>query len=244
MKFSVFVEGQTEAILTRTILEQCLPANDLYIKIRALSTGSGAGKPIRSFDSNLNASNWYDIYISPGDGSVFSSLKSRKDRLFFSGSDRILGLQDMYSANYSKLSSGKVDPELNKAFRSAALEQAQLADDRSRVHFSYAEMEVESWILSMPGLLARIDNRLTRDFIRQQLGYDLEADDAHELFLRPAQELKKIFQLVDKTYGKHISEVEMISSYIDDEIILRFFESEKSFSFNVYLKALIPSFDI
>jgi hypothetical protein len=240
LKIAIFVEGQTEAILTRTILECCVRQDDLYIDITTLSRASGSGKPIRSFRDNTSASNHYEIFVAPGDGAVLTSLKDRLPGLLFSGYEPVVGLQDLYGNQYSRLNNGKLDQELTEAFREGAKKQSLAADAKGRVQFSYAEMEVEAWLLSIPELFEAIDSKLTVEFIKASLGYDLRSITPESEFLHPAVEVSRIMKLVGKTYDKHADEVEMIASHISDTMILKLSEGGRAPSFNYFMRAILP----
>lgn len=240
MKVAIFVEGQTEAILTRTFLERCVSLDDLYIDITTLSKASGSAKPIRSFSANDSAANHYEIFVAPGDGSVLTSLRDRLSGLQFRGFKPIVGLQDMYGRDYSRISGGKLDPSLNEVLRESAADQSKIADPDGGVQFSYAEMEVEAWMLSLVPLFEAIDSSLTSDFIATKLGYDLTSMSPEAVFLQPAAEVAHILQLAGKAYGKHVDEVEMIASFISDEMILKLIESGRAPSFNLFVEAIMP----
>ncbi len=240
MKAAIFVEGQTEAIFTRALLEQSIPLGDLYVDIIALSKSSGAGKPLRSFSTNSSASNYYNIFIAPGDGSVLSSLKDRLEGLLFRGSEVVVGLKDLYGSDYLRLSGGKLDLSLNEVYRESAAKQSEDADPKGRVQFSYAEMETEAWMLSMPGLFEAIDSKLSFKFIQDSLGYDLATISPEATFLHPAPEVSNILQLVGKKYDKHTDEVEMIVAHITDGMILKLIGDGKAPSFNRYVSAILP----
>ncbi len=52
-------------------------------------------------------------------------------------------------------------------------------------------------------LFAKMDNRLTVEFLAEQLGYDLSVIDAKKTFFHPALKTSEILKLVGFRYDKH-----------------------------------------
>jgi hypothetical protein len=71
-----------------------------------------------------------------------------------------------------------------------------------------------------------LDNRLTVEFIKEQLEYDLSVINAEQTFFHPASKVSQIMKLVGLKYDKHLSEIERITSHITFDDISDFFDRD------------------
>jgi hypothetical protein len=139
----------------------------------------------------------------------------------------------MYSKQYrEEVRNAIIDDTLNQSF----IEGSRATIDKRakmphKIHFHYAIMEAEAWILGLYGCFAGMDARLTPHYIQSKLGFDLQALDPETTFFHPAKQMEAIYQLVGAKYNKSKGNIEAIMSHLqkDDFELLVYSEKCKSF---------------
>ena len=111
-------------------------------------------------------------------------------------------------------------------------------ENGSFVDFHFAIMEVEAWFLGIPGFTEKLDERLTREYVQQNVGIDLETDPEKMVF-HPAAELGKIYALAGKQYDKHASDVSAIMSQLTPDDFLKLIGSGKCQTFKAFAESLL-----
>ena len=101
-KVAIFTEGQSEQIFIRHLLLQVMDCSK--ISFRCLRLYAGRDIPAKYDYLNPNAEIHFLIVNVGQDEKVLSILKEREANLIRKGFDRIVGLRDMYSEEYSKRS--------------------------------------------------------------------------------------------------------------------------------------------
>jgi len=86
------------------------------------------------------------------------------------------------------------------------------------ISMNLAVMEVEAWFLAEWNYLAKIDNRLTCDFILQKWGLDLRIIDTEQRE-HPSQDLDKIYRLVSRNYDKSEKSSQEIINNLDYDFL-------------------------
>jgi hypothetical protein len=99
-------------------------------------------------------------------------------------------------------------------------------------------MEMETWILGMSEFLELIDERLTHDFINENLQINLATIDPETEIHNPATILSRIFQLINKNYRKRQGEMDALISGFNRRDYQAFLESDKCQSFNQFHEAI------
>ncbi|MFQ5561713.1 MAG: hypothetical protein ACE5FU_14180, partial [Nitrospinota bacterium] len=108
---------------------------------------------------------------------VLIRLLEREQQLWKSGYEKIIGLRDMYSDSYLKISK-TIIPEVNDRFIQANQKALRnRATHPDKISFCFAIMETEAWMLGLYEFFSKIDARLIPKFIKENLGIDLENDD-------------------------------------------------------------------
>jgi 2-keto-3-deoxy-L-rhamnonate aldolase RhmA len=79
-------------------------------------------------------------------------------------------------------------------------------------------MEIEAWFLAEWHHFAKIDSRLSTDFILQECGFDLQNVDV-EKRPHPTQDLQDIYQLIGSNYDKSEGKSQEIINYLDYEFL-------------------------
>ena len=82
--------------------------------------------------------------------------------------------------------------------------------DKIRLYF--AIMEIEAWFLGMYNIFQRIDQVLTVQYIKQNLGIDLISVDPQKAFYKPTKQIQQIFRLCGRDYSKKESDIECVCS--------------------------------
>jgi len=123
---------------------------------------------------------------------VLPAIKKREQGLFSQCFHKIIGLRDMYSQAYREISPGVIDENLIQQFIDGANNNIAMMSHPEKIHFHFAIMELEAWWLCMYRIFAKIDHRLTVEFIAEQLGYDLSVIDAETTFFHPALKITEI----------------------------------------------------
>ena len=92
--------------------------------------------------------------------------------------------------------------------------------------------------MGMDGFMERLDGRLTRDLIYQNLNINLDEDPEKTVF-HPAAELGKIYALVGKQYDKHKSDISSIMSLLTNDDFLQLINSGKCITFKMFAESLL-----
>ena len=180
------------------------------------------------------------------DNSVLSNMKSRINGLYKKGFDKVVGLRDMYSETYLKKNNNRrtINPELIKLFMESSQEEIKGMAYAERIKFCWAIMEVEAWFLGMKHLFESVNPVLTSDYIKSQLGYDLEKSDPETTYCHPAKVVGEIMGLVGKQYRKREGEVKSLVSYLTKEHYEGLMDSEVCSTFTSYAKELLEDTEI
>lgn len=206
-KVAIFVEGQAELILVREFLLRFYEYQNIRIECFTLLNDNLDSAPYNHGDKD--AANFYMIINVGNDNAVLSKIKSRAQGLCNSGFHKILGLRDIYGDKYKEKNNSQktINEELIEHFVRINQEQINAMACHEKIKFFFAVMEVEAWFLGFKDIFTGIDSRLTNEYIKSQLNYDLDKDDPEKTYYHPAKIIGNIFQLVGKKYDKHESDV-------------------------------------
>jgi len=201
-KTAIFVEGQTELIFVREFLLKKFDYQNINLNCYTLFTNSDFNPTDYKFP-NPNAKNHFQLINVGNDNAVLSRILKREKHLFDTGFTKIIGLRDMYSKLYrEEAKNALIDPAINQKFIESHNEQISKSENSDSIHFHFAIMEVESWLLGIRTLLTKIDSKLTNDFIKEQLDIDLKELDPETTFFHPAKTLEDIFALIGQDWKK------------------------------------------
>lgn len=239
-KIAIFVEGQTELIFVREYLLKIHDYQGIRIGCYTLFTDT-ALLPAEYDFGPLDAPIYFQIMNVGMDGNVLSRILSREKFLIHQGFSLIVGLRDMYSKDYrSSCPSASIDGELNRKFKAGTNATIQSkAADPTRIHFQFAIMETEAWLLGEPIIFERINPLLTVEYISASTGFDLAESDPETTIYHPAKFLDQIMRLNGGSgYDKSKGEVNSIVSHIFKEDIHALIDSGKCASFVEFHRAL------
>ena len=208
-RLAIFVEGQTEKIFVRKLLEEIAGKNNIAIEDRDLSLGNKVARitVLRMSDIVTNQTRYYVlIYNSGNDSRVASDIRDQYQSLVSSGYEKIIGLRDLYPIPISDKTT--LESTLKKVLPSGEIP----------VCIVLAIMEVEAWFLAEWNHFLGVDARLTTDFIRDNLGFNPAIDDM-ESRPHPAEDLHHIYQLVGRAYRKQRNQVDTVVANLDYEFL-------------------------
>jgi len=239
MKTAIFVEGQTELILVREMLLRLFEYQNIHLECYTLFTDSKFHADEYPFGDEA-AEYYFQIINAGSDNTVITRLLNREKYLWNVGFDRIIGLRDMFSENYRRLSrKRKIDQSLNQKFIEGSRKTIdEKAEQPDKIFFSFAIMEAEAWLLGMPIAFERMNEDLTIKNIAKSLNINLNEIDPETDFFHPANEVKAIFDLTENKYKKRKGDVSALVACIEKEDYEALNESEKCASFSTFYEHL------
>ncbi len=211
-KVVIVTEGQAELIFVRNLLRNTIDNSKLSFECVQLR-----GNIEHSFPylyENPRAEFYFLIVDVGNDESVMTTIKERERSYFEKGFEKIIGIRDMYCAQY-RARSRIICDEVSQQFIEAHNRVVQGLKNCDHIVICFAIMEIETWFIAMYTLLQKVDSALTVEYIKSKLGFNLRAIDPQRVFFHPSDELRKILELVGKTYGKSKHEIEMLTSRVD-----------------------------
>ncbi len=219
-KVVIFTEGLTESIfichLLGTIYNNCFLSYE-YIDLNGKNKLPGF--------LNKEAYIDFQIYDAGCDEGVLAKIKEREKKLFKKGVKLIIGIRDMYSGRYLKLSNNINSATIRKLIDEANFEISEMSDS-SRIKFHFSIMEIEAWFLAMYKIFKKINSILSVEYIKEKLGFDLLNCDPEKEFFHPSENLDKILKLCNMNlkYNKSKRIIFKIVSKISLKMIEEVFE--------------------
>ncbi|RKZ50668.1 MAG: hypothetical protein DRR16_09525 [Candidatus Parabeggiatoa sp. nov. 3] len=197
-KIAIFVEGETECEFVSKFIKEVIGQKNISIDSYK---GSGGKKYPRTYvllaKSSITDEKYYAlIYVSGTDNQVNHDIKRKLPTLKAQGFDKIVGLRDLRGEQKGSEMSLADLPKLELASKVIEKYCFPLA-----THIVIAVMEIETWFLAETNHYACIDEKLTKTKILSKLGFNPYTDDL-TLRLKPAEDLKKLYQMVGKSYSK------------------------------------------
>ncbi len=187
-----FVEGQTELIFVRRLLEEIAGARNIAFHEERRHAKSYL---VLKAD-HVVAQKYYALIVDcAADNAVASAILDRYAVLSAAGYELILGLRDLYPLSFGEL------PALRAGLGTI------LPTGNPQAHITIAVAEVESWFMQENTHFGRIDPACTRAAIQATTGFDIEMDSA-EALPHPAVTLDTAYRIGGKRYKKskkHIS---------------------------------------
>ncbi|MEZ2275341.1 MAG: DUF4276 family protein [Microcoleus sp.] len=209
-KIACFVEGQTEQIFVERLFQEIAGHKKISIETFKFQ-GRKDNRRIQSLQQSIkkDAPFFVLLYNCDCDSQVLSDIRKEHDRLTNSGYEKIIGLRDLYPQPLEK------KQEIEKGIRGFLKPLQKIGVP---IYVVLAVMEVEAWFLAEWNYLAKIDNRLTCDFILQKCGLDLRILDPEQR-AHPSQDLDEIYRLVSRNYDKSEKASQEIINNLDYELL-------------------------
>ncbi|MCR4915646.1 MAG: hypothetical protein K6A96_07830 [Prevotella sp.] len=238
-KLAVFVEGQTELVFVREFLKQWYAYDASIIGFSCFNLQNNEYRDVAYQYGDEDSENYFMLVNVGNDNSVLSKILSRLTFLYRQGYQLVIGLRDMYSAQYIKDAGGHtIDEAVCQNHSDAVREVLMNISHGEIVDFHFAIMEVEAWLLGMHDYLLSIDERLTIEFIKESTGVDLD-NDPEKTIVHPAMELNRIYGLVGKKYDKHLSDISSIMTKLKNRDFVNLIESGKCSTFKLFVESLL-----
>ena len=236
IKVAIFTEGQTEQIFVRYLLFQVVDNAKLSFESIKLHGGTMFEVPYNY--SCPDPEVHFMIINVEGDGQVLSAIMERETALFEKGFDRIIGLRDMYSSAYHDKSPGVINEEISQAFFDGAHKVISSMSKPNDILLYFAIMEIEAWFLGMYNLFQKINERLSVDYIENELSINIREVDPQMVFYKPSKTLKDIFELVGIRYRKSQDDCESICSRIEISDLDNAIEHERCQAFEDFYNVI------
>ncbi len=205
-KLAIFVEGLTEQILVRQMLQAVLDRNRIAIQAVKITGGHNVRLSFTVMRA-AHVTNMTDYYVlvydCGGETNVKSYMLSHRQKLVSNGYQMILGLRDVYP-NFERKDVLKLQKGLN----------FQLPQKLARTYIHLAIMETEAWFLGEFHHLKRLSRILTPEYIEKRLGFnprttDIEGRD------HPTEDLKAVYHLAGHDYTKKKDRLNAVVSKLD-----------------------------
>lgn len=205
-KLAIFVEGLTEQILVRQMLQAVLDRNRIAIQTVKITGGHNVRMSftvMKAAHVSRQTDYYVLIYDCGGETNVKSYLLARRQKLISSGYQMVLGLRDVYP-NFERKDVNKLQKGLN----------FKLPQKRARTHIHLAIMETEAWFLGEFHHLKRVSRILTPEYIEKRLGFNPRTDDMEALD-SPTEDLKAVYRLAGHDYTKKRDRLNAVVSKLD-----------------------------
>lgn len=205
-KLAIFVEGLTEQILVRQMLQAVLDRNRIAIQTVKITGGHNVRMSFTVMKAAHvdNRTDYYVlIYDCGGETNVKGYMLAHRDSLVSNGYKMILGLRDVYP-NFERSDVRKLIRGLNY----------KLPQKRAFTRIILAVMETEAWFLGEYSHLKRVSRKLTPEFVEKHLGFNPKTDNMEERD-HPTLDLKAVYQLVGHDYTKKRDRLNTVVSKLD-----------------------------
>jgi hypothetical protein len=192
-RIAIFVEGLTEQILVRKMLESVMKRKHIAIQTVKITGGHNIRMSftvMQAAQVNRDTGYYVLIYDCGGETNVKGYLMTQRQSLVDKGYTCILGLRDVYP-NFTLEEVPKLIKGLN--FR--------IPQKGALTHIHVAIMETEAWFLGEYTHLRKVSKKLTPEFIQKRLKFNPKTENM-ELRESPANDLKRVYRLVDHDYTK------------------------------------------
>ncbi|MCF8224832.1 MAG: hypothetical protein K9J30_03020 [Bacteroidales bacterium] len=232
-RIAIFVEGQTEQILVRRMLETVMAKKNIAIQTMRITGGHNVRMSftvLHAAQTKREADFYVLIYDCGGETNVKSYMLAQRQSLLDKGYTCIIGLRDVYP-NFTHDQIPKLKKGLNY----------QLSQKGAVTHIFLAVMETEAWFLGEYRHFLKVSSKLTPEYIESQLGFNPRRDNM-ELREAPAFDLKHVYRLVNHDYIKKRNKINSIVSKLDFDFFTHKL-SETMSSLGYFVRQLEDFFD-
>ncbi|MDF1574873.1 MAG: DUF4276 family protein [Bacteroidales bacterium] len=205
-KLAIFVEGLTEQILVRHMLQTVLGQNRIAIQTVKITGGHNVRMSftvMRAAHVERYTDYYIMIYDCGGESNVKGYLMAHRDKLVSSGYTMVMGLRDVYP-NFKREEVGRLRRGLNY----------KLPQKGAATRIYLAVMETEAWFLGEYKHLKKVSPKLTPQFIEKRLGFNPRTENMEDRD-RPAADMKAAYQLVGHDYTKKRDRLSAVVQKLD-----------------------------
>ena len=206
-KLAFYVEGQTEQLFVRSLVERC--AGECSVRIVSQRGNLGKRHPRRYMEMGAKSigtgDDFYVLIVDSGsDESVVSDVRSSFDNLVRENYSAVVALRDVRPSVKRQ--------DIDKLVAGITRALAGLTEIPVECYLSI--MEVEAWFLAENTHFIRLDAQLTEERITQELGFfPHNANVEHRD--NPSSDLRKIYAIVGKEYDKSRDVVECVMNLLN-----------------------------
>ena len=171
-KLAAFVEGRTEALFIKKLIEEIAGKNNVEIEQQRIIGGSNIRRSIQIVEAAKpnTGQKYYVLIMDCGDDSaVKSRIIEEHENLTKSGYSKIIGMRDL-RPDFTILDIAKLEMNLPKYIKTSLCP----------VVFVLSVMEIEAWFLAEVKHFHTIHPAITVAAIKSKLGFDPENDDLEQ----------------------------------------------------------------
>jgi len=205
-KLAIFVEGLTEQILVRRMLDAVMDRHRIAIQTVKI-TGGHTVRMSFTVMKAAHVDNLTDYYVliydCGGESNVKGYLMAHRAKLVSNGYAMIIGLRDVYP-NFSREEVGRLLRGLNY----------QLPQKKAFTCIYLAIMEIEAWFLGEYTHLKKVSGKLTPAYIEKHLGFNPASQNMEERE-HPALDMKAVYRLAGHDYTKKKDRLNAVVSKLD-----------------------------
>ncbi|MGM9675787.1 MAG: hypothetical protein ACI3X9_10030 [Bacteroidaceae bacterium] len=240
MKFAVYVEGKAEMLFVADMLSKYSNYNPQAIGFRCINLNSDDFEYVQyPVQGDERSANYYQIVNVNNDNRVISKLKQDIPNLVKQGYEIIIGLRDVFGADYDTINTKPqvIDRNLVAEMYEIQSRQIQFKEVDTRLHF--AIMEYEAWMMALLDKYILSKGRNPEEvFVAAGVDYSSDFEDT---VYHPYNKVQKIFQAVNETYGKHESDYHSFLASLAREDYDALRCSGRCASFRSFIDSLLPS---
>ncbi|HER09661.1 MAG TPA: hypothetical protein ENO20_12205 [Bacteroides sp.] len=192
-KLAIFVEGLTEQILVRRMLDSVMDRNRIAVQTVKITGGHNIRMSFTVMTAAHvdNLTDYYVlIYDCGGESNVKGYLMAHRQKLVSNGYSMILGLRDVYP-NFTREEVGRLLRGLNY----------QLPQKKAPTQIYLAIMETEAWLLGEYKHFKKVSRKLTPAFIEKHLGFNPATENMEDRE-HPSLDMKAVYRLAGHDYTK------------------------------------------
>jgi hypothetical protein len=192
-KLAIFVEGLTEQILVRQLLQAVLDQKRIAIQTVKITGGHNVRMSLtvmRAAHVERQTDYYIMVYDCGGETNVKGYLMAHRDKLVSSGYNMIMGLRDVYP-NFVREDVPKLLKGLNH----------KLPQKKAATRIYLAVMETEAWFLGEYRHLKKVSPKLSPEYIEKRLGFNPRKENMEDRD-HPSVDIKAAYQLVGHDYTK------------------------------------------
>ena len=205
-KLAIFVEGLTEQILVRHLLQAVLDQNRIAIQTVKITGGHNVRMSftvMRAAHVERQTDYYIMVYDCGGETNVKGYLMAHRDKLVSSGYTMIIGLRDAYP-NFQR-------DEVPKLLRGL---NYRLPQKRAITHIYLAVMETEAWFLGEYRHLKKVSPKISPQYIEKRLGFNPRTENM-EHRAHPSDDMKAAYRVVGHDYTKKKDRLNAVVSKLD-----------------------------
>ncbi len=211
-RIAIFVEGLTEQILVRRMLETVMDKKGVAVQTVKITGGHNIRMSFTVMHAakiERNTGYYVLIYDCGGETNVKGYLMMQRQSLVDKGYSCIIGLRDVYP-NFSHEEIPKLKKGLN----------FKVPQKNAVTKIFLAVMETEAWFLGEYTHFRKVAQQLSPEYIQKRLGFNPKQENMEERD-KPADDLKRVYRLAGHDYTKKRSKLNSIVSKLDFNFFTR-----------------------